>query len=96
MSEIQPIPCAELIERDPPECKLGRLVPQDCRECEHYAPGLNAQERQRCEIWTRVMGYCRPLSAWNPGKQQEHKDRKFFRESAVPSRYTLAEGEGHD
>ena len=47
------------------------------------APELICLERQRCEIWTRIMGYCRPLSAWNPGKQQEHKDRKFFRE---PSR----------
>lgn len=35
-------------------------------------------ERTRCEIWTRVMGYHRPVSAWNPGKQSEHRDRKYF------------------
>ena len=35
-------------------------------------------ERQPCEIWTRVMGYHRPLDSHNPGKQQEHKDRKHF------------------
>lgn len=40
-------------------------------------------ERTRCEVWSRVMGYCRPVSAWNTGKQQEHKDRVYFKEPAV-------------
>ena len=35
-------------------------------------------ERQRCEIWCRVMGYYRPVSEFNIGKQQEFIDRKFF------------------
>jgi len=30
-----------------------------------------------CEVYSRVTGYIRPLSAWNPGKQQEFKDRKL-------------------
>ena len=38
-------------------------------------------ERQPCEIWNRVMGYHRPVSMWNRGKQQEHRDRRYFRES---------------
>lgn len=38
-------------------------------------------DRTECEIWTRVMGYYRPVSAFNVGKQQEHKDREFFRET---------------
>lgn len=37
-------------------------------------------ERQECEIWTRVMGYFRPVQDWNIGKQQENKDRVFFKE----------------
>ena len=41
---------------------------------------LNDEERTRCEIWTRVMGYHRPVSAWNQGKQQEHAERRFFNE----------------
>jgi anaerobic ribonucleoside-triphosphate reductase len=41
---------------------------------------LPESERQRCEIWTRVMGYYRPLSMWNAGKQSEYFDRKPFRE----------------
>ena len=27
-------------------------------------------ERQPCEIWSRVMGYFRPLSEFNKGKRQ--------------------------
>lgn len=37
-------------------------------------------ERTPCEVWTRVMGYHRPVSAFNPGKQGEHEERKFFNE----------------
>lgn len=41
---------------------------------------LRDEERTRCEIWTRVMGYHRPVSAWNAGKQAEHQERRYFRE----------------
>ena len=41
---------------------------------------LEEHERTRTEIWTRVMGYHRPVSAWNVGKQAEHKERRFFDE----------------
>jgi hypothetical protein len=41
---------------------------------------LEPAERTRCEIWTRVMGYHRPISSWNPGKQAEHAERLCFRE----------------
>lgn len=39
---------------------------------------LEDHERQRCEIWTRVMGYHRPVSQFNAGKQSEHRDRTFY------------------
>ena len=38
-------------------------------------------ERQRCEVWTRVMGYHRPVSEFNPGKQSEHRERVHFVET---------------
>ena len=34
--------------------------------------------RQRCEIWSRVMGYHRPVHTWNVGKQGEHEERALF------------------
>lgn len=52
---LQATPCGYLIERDPPECALGRKVPEDCRRaCAHYTPGLTAQERTRCTVWARI------------------------------------------
>jgi len=38
-------------------------------------------EREPCEIWTRVMGYHRPLSSFNIGKKGEHNERTFFEEN---------------
>lgn len=40
-------------------------------------------ERQPCEIWTRVMGYFRPLSEFNKGKKSEFFSRKYFTENKV-------------
>lgn len=42
---------------------------------------LKDEERTPCECWSRVMGYHRPISAFNRGKQQEHRDRLKFKES---------------
>ena len=44
-------------------------------------PALRDEERQPCEVWTRVMGYHRPVSSFNVGKQGEHHERRFFAES---------------
>jgi len=41
---------------------------------------LRNEERQRCEVWTRVMGYHRPVASFNIGKKGEHHERKFFTE----------------
>jgi anaerobic ribonucleoside-triphosphate reductase len=39
---------------------------------------LSDDERQACEVWTRVMGYHRPVSSFNVGKQGEHEERRSF------------------
>ena len=44
------------------------------------ATRLTDEERQRCEVWTRVMGYHRPVASFNVGKKGEHFERRFFRE----------------
>ncbi len=46
---------------------------------------LSDDERQPCEVWTRVMGYHRPTSSFNIGKQGEHLERRFFREPSQVS-----------
>ena len=35
--------------------------------------------KQSCEVYSRVVGYLRPVSQWHAGKQQEFKERKAFR-----------------
>lgn len=43
-------------------------------------PSLSDDERQRCEVWTRVMGYHRPVASFNVGKRGEHQERRCFAE----------------
>jgi ribonucleoside-triphosphate reductase len=38
---------------------------------------------QACEVWTRVMGYFRPVASFNIGKRGEHEERRFFTEQAA-------------
>jgi anaerobic ribonucleoside-triphosphate reductase len=38
-------------------------------------------ERQKCEIYSRVVGYLSPVQRWNAGKQSEYKDRKEYNSS---------------
>ena len=44
---------------------------------------LDDAERQPCEIWTRVMGYHRPASSFNIGKQGEFHERTCFTERSA-------------
>jgi len=36
-------------------------------------------ERVQAEVYSRVVGYLRPVEQWNAGKQAEFADRKVFR-----------------
>lgn len=47
---------------------------------------LTDEERQPCEIWTRVMGYHRPVSEFNKGKKEEFAERKCFTEKKAVSK----------
>lgn len=33
----------------------------------------------KCEVYSRVCGYFRPVSDWNKGKQEEFKERKPYK-----------------
>ena len=41
------------------------------------------EERQPCEVWTRVMGYYRPVEMYNTGKKGEFHERVEFAEPAM-------------
>ena len=38
----------------------------------------NSEKRTKCIIYTRVMGYHRPVESFNIGKKGEHKQRVKF------------------
>ncbi len=47
-----------------------------CDVCYEADPVL----RRRTEVYSRVVGYLRPVEQWNVGKQAEFGDRKTFNE----------------
>jgi ribonucleoside-triphosphate reductase len=48
-----------------------------CPKCEEEG------KIQECEVWTRVMGYHRPVSQYNKGKKSEYKERVCFKEQVM-------------
>ena len=36
------------------------------------------EKRVPCEVYSRVVGYIRPVSQWNEGKQEEFADRHVY------------------
>ena len=43
------------------------------------------ERRIKCEVYSRVVGYLRPVSAYNIGKQQEYADRKVYAQPTAPA-----------
>ncbi len=39
---------------------------------------LNESSRQLCEVYSRIVGYIRPVTQWNDGKQSEFYDRLVY------------------
>lgn len=44
-------------------------------------PEVLQAKRTKCTVWSRVMGYHRPVEGFNIGKKGEHKERVFFEEN---------------
>lgn len=42
---------------------------------------LVEQRRISCEIYSRIVGYLRPVQNWNDGKVQEFTDRVVYEET---------------
>lgn len=40
-----------------------------------------AQKRIPCEVYSRIVGYYRPVQNWNVGKKQEFMERKTYDKS---------------
>jgi anaerobic ribonucleoside-triphosphate reductase len=42
----------------------------------------NNQNRTKCEVYSRVVGYLRPVDQWNAGKQSEFAERATYKVEA--------------
>ncbi len=52
--------------------------------CQEAAEGGDDQKlRVPCEVYSRIVGYLRPVQNWHQGKQQEFRERKTFRTPEV-------------
>lgn len=40
---------------------------------------VDKKERTKCEVYSRVVGYLRPTSQYNPGMRQMFHDRKTYK-----------------
>jgi|GEM_PF-261310 len=65
---------------NPPNTNRKPEFALEWRQSERRANYRPENERQRCEVWTRVMGYHRPVASFNRGKVGEFNERKFFDE----------------
>ena len=54
----------------------GNLVLEDGRV-------IQAEQRQKAEVYSRIVGYLRPVEQWNDGKQAEFADRKTYSSEPV-------------
>jgi len=50
-----------------------------CQKCFQKNPSLT--NFKKCEVYSRVVGYIRPIQQWNEGKKQEFSERKDFVEN---------------
>ena len=55
-----------------------------CDAC--HRTDATLRDFQPCEVYSRVVGYLRPVSQWNDGKQAEFALRKTFDKSLAETR----------
>ena len=56
-----------------------------CDDCFQKQPDSIKRNGQDCEVYSRVVGYYRPIQQWHKGKQEEYKERKNFSLSSLPA-----------
>lgn len=47
---------------------------------------MSKKRKVRCEVYSRVVGYLRPLRNWNKGKLQEFKERVNYKKPDLTRR----------
>ncbi|KKM71293.1 hypothetical protein LCGC14_1432060 [marine sediment metagenome] len=60
---------------------VGNKLYLKCDVC--FKKNATLRNYQENLVYSRVVGYLQPVANWNPGKQEEFKDRKMFDKSAI-------------
>ena len=60
---------------------VGSEMYLKCDTC--FEKNRTLRNYQENLVYSRVVGYLQPVANWNPGKQEEFKDRKMFDKSAI-------------
>lgn len=47
-----------------------------CKDC--YEKDQSLKNYQECEVYSRVVGYLRPINQWNEGKKKEFNERQNY------------------
>lgn len=58
---------------------MNKTNTQDKKVLEEKEMKELESKRTKCEVYSRIVGYLRPVQQWNPGKTQEFYDRKVFK-----------------
>ncbi|WP_413227765.1 ribonucleoside triphosphate reductase [Actinomyces marmotae] len=64
-------------------CPVHGYLPGEHATCEKCSALHPDAEPTECEVWTRVMGYFRPVRSFNIGKKGEYAERRMFTEGAA-------------
>lgn len=56
--------------------KVGTEIYIKCKACHQKDAVL--RNFRKTEVYSRVVGYIRPIQQWNKGKQAEYKDRAEY------------------
>lgn len=54
-----------------------RITVLKCKKCFEKNPGLI--NFRKCEVYSRIVGYLRPVQHWNRGKQEEFRGREEYK-----------------
>lgn len=79
--------CQKKIKIEGKEIKNGVLLAYEadgeklmvfkCKVC--FQKNQELRNYQPCEVYSRIVGYLRPVQQWNTGKKREFKERKEYK-----------------
>ena len=86
MEEIKCHDCNKKAETNGEELLNGVIAEYDagekikvfkCHDC--FNKNKSLTNYQPCEVYSRVVGYLRPVQQWHKGKQQEYREKKNYK-----------------